>query len=113
MEKEPSVTCPECKRNVSITDIILYNKKRICGYCYDKVKGRKMLLPDNEVKPKERHKKSELSYICNACNYKFSRPEGFDRSHVCPFCGARGTIQRETTSQDIIYSVSRDTEILE
>ncbi len=114
MDPETSVNCPMCKRTTPVVDIRLFEGKRICASCYDKIHGKKLIIPQNkELKPKEKSRQNEIKFTCNSCNYSFYRPEDFEKKHVCPFCGERGTIQRETTSRDIIASVSKKTEIVE
>jgi ribosomal protein L37AE/L43A len=113
MNKETSINCPVCKRTVPVIDIRIHEGKRICGGCFAKHHGEKFTMPqDHEFKKKEK-RVNEIKFYCNSCGYKFFRPEGFDKKHVCPFCGEQGTIQRETTSQDFISSITRETDILE
>lgn len=115
MDRETSVQCPICKRSVPVIDIRIHEGKRICGSCFTRIKGNEFSIPQNkEVAPKEKPKRlAEVSYFCNSCNYKFSRPTGFEAVHVCPFCGKRGTIERQMTASDIITSVSQYTDIVD
>ena len=115
MDRETSVQCPICKRSVPVIDIRIHEGKRICGSCFTRIKGNEFSIPQNkEVTPKEKPKRlAEVSYFCSSCNYKFSRPTGFEAVHVCPFCGKRGTIERQMTASDIITSVSQYTDIVD
>jgi|SRR3989344_4043703 len=113
MIKDITVTCPMCRRTIPISDIRVHEKNRICGNCYSRIKGGKILPDNEELKHQPREHKNEVSYVCSSCNYKFSRPVGFEREHLCPFCGKRETIQRQATSQDILSSVSDSPDILD
>lgn len=115
MDRETSVQCPMCKRSVPVIDIRIHEGRRICGSCYARVSAVGFDIPQNrEIKPREKPKRvSEVSYFCGSCNYKFSRPEGFETVHVCPLCGKRGTIQRSMTASDLITSVSKYTDIVD
>ncbi len=109
MDRETSVQCPMCKRSVPVIDLRIHEGRRICGSCFTRIKGDEFSIPQNkDVKQKEKPKRiAEIKYYCTSCNYKFFRPSGFEAVHVCPFCGKRGTIEKEMTASDLISSVSR------
>ena len=115
MDRETSVQCPMCKRSVPVIDLRIHEGRRICGSCFTRIKGSEFSIPQNkEVEQREKPKRlAEVSYFCSSCNYKFSRPSGFEAVHVCPFCGKRGTIERQMTASDLISSVSQHNDILD
>ena len=109
MDRETSVQCPMCKRSVPVIDLRIHEARKICGSCFTRIKGNEFSIPQNkDIESKEKPKRvAEVSYFCGSCNYKFSRPSGFEAVHVCPFCGKRGTVQRQMTASDLISSVSK------
>jgi len=43
-----------------------------------------------------------VNYICEKCNYNFSRPPERKTPTICPYCGKPGGVSRSKSAQDII-----------
>ena len=98
------IRCNECKEKFTLNEM-RYSKdgtQLICKACLDTESRPKIvnLQPKQGIfsKPIPRRKLSttKVRFTCDNCHYKFTRGEDFDFGMVCPYCGKKDCVKRDS-----------------
>lgn len=89
MEDTKKMSCDNCKRLVSASDIKYlpkgkYSKVALCSICRAKNDNKKEIKPINNI-PK-------IVYICERCKYKFKASPPDTKKMKCPYCSKSDSI---------------------